>query len=107
MNAGIGAGFTHADHPALANQLFACYARATHVRVLASVMGEESLPEVDRRFLVFGRALEERLVNQEGRRTLEESMQLGWELLSGLPATQLTRLSQQQIDRYLGGQSHA
>ena len=107
MNAGIGAGFTHADHPALANQLFACYARATHVRVLASVMGEESLPEVDRRFLVFGRALEERLVNQEGRRTLEESMQLGWELLSGLPATELTRLSQQQIDRHLGGQSHA
>src|SRR5271154_1696108 len=49
MNSGIGAGFTHEDHPALANQLFACYARATHVRVLASVMGEESLPEVDRR----------------------------------------------------------
>ena len=74
MNAGTGAGFTHADHPALANQLFACYARATHVRVLASVMGEESLPEVDRRFLAFGRELEERLVNQQGRRTLEESM---------------------------------
>jgi V/A-type H+-transporting ATPase subunit B len=107
MNAGIGEGFTDADHPALANQLFACYARATHVRVLASVMGEESLPEIDRRFLVFGRALEERLVNQEGRRSLEESMQIGWELLSGLPATELTRLSKQQIDRYLRGPSHA
>ena len=70
MNAGTGAGFTDADHPALANQLFACYARATHVRVLASVMGEESLPEIDRRFLAFGRALEERLVKQEGRRSL-------------------------------------
>lgn len=107
MNAGIGAGFTDADHPALANQLFACYARATHVRVLASVMGEESLPEIDRRFLAFGRALEERLVNQEGRRSLEESMQLGWELLSGLPATELTRLSKQQIDRHLTGTSRA
>jgi len=107
MNAGTGAGFTDADHPALANQLFACYARATHVRVLASVMGEESLPEIDRRFLAFGRALEERLVKQEGRRSLEESMQLGWELLSGLPASELTRLSTQQIDRYLHGPSHA
>jgi V/A-type H+-transporting ATPase subunit B len=106
MNAGTGAGFTHADHPALANQLFASYARALHVRVLASVMGEDSLPEVDRRFLAFGRSLEERLVRQEGRRTLEESMEIGWELLRGLPIAELTRLSQQQIDHYLGG-SHA
>jgi V/A-type H+-transporting ATPase subunit B len=106
MNAGTGAGFTHADHPALANQLFASYARALHVRVLASVMGEDSLPEVDRRFLAFGRSLEERLVRQEGRRTLEESMEVGWALLRGLPVVELTRLSQQQIDRYLGG-THA
>ena len=106
MNAGIGAGFTHADHPALANQLFASYARAMHVRVLASVMGEDSLPEVDRRFLAFGRSLEERLVRQEGRRTLEESMEIGWGLLRGLPVAELTRLSQQQIDHYLGG-THA
>jgi V/A-type H+-transporting ATPase subunit B len=103
MNAGTGAGFTHADHPALANQLFACYARATHVRVLASVMGEESLPEVDRRFLAFGRELEDRLVHQEDRRTLEESMRIGWELLRGLPVSELTRLTKQQIERYLGG----
>jgi V/A-type H+-transporting ATPase subunit B len=101
MNAGTGAGFTHEDHPALANQLFACYARAAHVRVLASVMGEESLPEVDRRFLVFGREFEERLVHQQGRRTLEESMGLGWELLRGLPVAELTRLSKPQIDGYL------
>jgi V/A-type H+-transporting ATPase subunit B len=107
MNAGTGAGFTNVDHPALANQLFASYARATHVRVLASVMGEESLPEVDRRFLAFGRALEEQLVNQQGRRTLEESMALGWELLRSLPVAELTRLSKQQIDRYLGPASHA
>lgn len=106
MNAGTGAGFTHADHPALANQLFASYARAMHVRVLASVMGEDSLPEVDRRFLAFGRALEDRLVCQEGRRTLEESMEIGWGLLRGLPVAELTRLSTRQIDQYLGG-AHA
>jgi V/A-type H+-transporting ATPase subunit B len=103
MNAGTGAGFTHADHPALANQLFASYARAMHVRVLASVMGEDSLPEVDRRFLAFGRSLEERLVRQDDRRTLEDSMGIGWELLRGLPVAELTRLSKQQIEHYLCG----
>jgi len=107
MNAGTGEGFTHADHPALANQLFASYARTTHVRVLASVMGEESLPEVDRRFLAFGRELEERLINQQGRRTLEESMAIGWELLRALPAAELTRLSEEQISHHLGVLAHA
>jgi V/A-type H+-transporting ATPase subunit B len=101
MNAGIGEGFTEADHPALANQLFACYARAMRVRLLASVMGEDSLPEVDRRFLLFGREFEERLVQQQSPRTLEESMALGWSLLRGLPVSELTRLKQQQIERYL------
>jgi V/A-type H+/Na+-transporting ATPase subunit B len=107
MNSGIGAGFTHPDHPALANQLFASYARATRVRVLASVMGEDSLPEVDRRFLEFGRQFEERLVSQEQGRTLEESMALGWQLLRALPAAELTRLTQQQVARYLSEAPHA
>jgi V/A-type H+/Na+-transporting ATPase subunit B len=101
MNAGIGKGFTHVDHPALANQLFACYARATRVRVLASIMGEDGLPEVDRSFLTFGRAFEERMINQPDRRTLDESMAVGWELLRILPAVELTRLKPEQIARYL------
>ena len=101
MNSGIGAGFTHPDHPALANQLFASYARATRVRVLASVMGEESLPEVDRRFLEFGRQFEEQLVNQQEGRTLEESMALGGSCCAALPVAELTRLTQQQVARYL------
>ena len=74
MNSGIGAGFTHPDHPALANQLFASYARAVQVRLLASVMGEDSLPDLDRSFLAFGRAFEEQLLNQQEPRTLEQSM---------------------------------
>ena len=101
MNAGIGEGFTHSDHPALANQLFACYARAIRVRVLASIMGEDSLPEVDRSFLALGRAFEERIINQPERRTLDESMAIGWELLRFLPAAELTRLKPEQIARYL------
>lgn len=107
MNSGIGEGYTHADHPALANQLFASYARATRVRVLASVMGDESLPQVDRSFLDFGRRFEEQFVNQLGRRTLEESMAIGWSLLRGLPVAELTRLKPQQVERYLGGAPHA
>jgi V/A-type H+-transporting ATPase subunit B len=101
MNAGIGEGFTDADHPALANQLFACYARATRVRVLAGIMGEDSLPEVDRSFLAFGRAFEEQMINQPERRTLDESMAVGWELLRALPAAELTRLKPEQIARHL------
>jgi V/A-type H+-transporting ATPase subunit B len=103
MNSGIGEGYTHADHPALANQMFAAYARAERVKVLASVMGEESLPQTDRSFLEFGRTFETRFVRQAARRSLEESMELGWELLRGLPAAELTRLKRAQIERYLTG----
>jgi V/A-type H+/Na+-transporting ATPase subunit B len=101
MSSGVGTGYTHPDHPALANQLFAAYARAMYIRLLASVMGEDSLPEVDRRFLAFGRDFEERLVNQRERRTLEESMAIGWMLLRALPPAELSRLSREQIERYL------
>jgi len=107
MSSGTGEGYTHPDHPALANQLFACYARAAHLRVLSSVMGEDSLPEVDRAFLAFGRAFEEQLVGQEGRRTLAESMAIGWALLGALPARELTRLSPAQIERHLHGAPRA
>jgi len=107
MNSGIGAGFTDADHPALANQLFASYARAMRVRVLASVMGEDSLPQIDRRFLEFGTAFEQRFVRQEEARSLEESLALGWELLRALPVAELTRLKPQQVERHLSGGTRA
>jgi len=73
------------------------------VRVLASVMGEEGLTEVDRAFLAFGDLFETRIVAQEAGRTLEDSMNIGWELLRTLPATELTRLSRAQVERYLEG----
>lgn len=67
------------------------------MRVLASIMGEDSLPEVDRSFLAFGRAFEERMIHQPDRRTLDESMAVGWELLRTLPAAELTRMKAEQI----------
>jgi len=103
MKDGTGGKYTHPDHPALASQLYAAYARAVQARVLASVVGEEGLAATDRQYIAFGRAFEERLVHQEGPRTLDASMQLGWELLAALPRSELTRLSDAQIAAHLGG----
>ena len=97
MKDGIGAKYTHADHPALSAQLYAAYARAVQARVLASVVGEEGLGDTDRRYLAFGTAFERTLVNQRSARTLEESMAIGWSLVAGLPRAELTRLTDAQI----------
>jgi len=101
MSAGTGEGYTHPDHPALANQIFAAYARATRVRVLASVMGMEGLTPSDRKFLDFGDLFENRIVAQQQGRSLEDSMRIGWEILRTLPAAELTRLSRKQVERYI------
>ena len=105
MDYGTGAGYTHADHPALANQLFATYANARRVRVLASVMGQEGLSDADRLYLEFGDRFEQDLVGHDSPRTLEESMQVGWETLAVLPDSELTRLSNEQIIRNVRGGS--
>ncbi|HMA30179.1 MAG TPA: V-type ATP synthase subunit B [Casimicrobiaceae bacterium] len=101
MKDGIGERYTHADHPALASQLYAAYARAVQARVLASVVGEEGLAATDRQYLAFGTTFESDLISQAEARTLEQSMALGWRLLAGLPTTELTRLSDAQIAAHL------
>ena len=101
MKDGIGARYTHADHPALASQLYAAYARAAQVRVLASVVGVEGLADADRRYLGFGNAFEQTLIHQTEARTLEQSMAIGWKLLADLPRNELTRLSDAQIEAHL------
>jgi V/A-type H+-transporting ATPase subunit B len=107
MKDGTGKGYTHEDHPALASQLYAAYARATQARVLASVVGEEGLSETDRSYLAFGIQFEQQLVDQRGPRPLEESMEVGWRLLASLPHGELARLSDAQIERYLAGRAAA
>ncbi len=101
MKDGTGRGHTDADHPALANQLYAAYARATQARLLASVVGEEGLSDTDRLYLALGTEFERRLVHQAGARSLEQSMALGWQLLRALPRSELARLSDAQIDAHL------
>lgn len=98
MNQGIGKGFTHEDHPALAAQLYSSYAQATRLHLLSSVVGEEGLSEADRLLLRFGEQMDERFIQQgDSRRTLEETLAIGWELLAGLPDESLVRLSDDQI----------
>jgi V/A-type H+-transporting ATPase subunit B len=105
MNQGIGKGYSHPDHPALANQLYAAYAKAVRVRVLASVVGRDGLTPLDLKYLDFADKFETALIRQAGRRTLEESMQAGWEVLRLLPRGELTRLSDAQIAENIEAES--
>ncbi len=102
MNEGIGEGRTDADHPAIASQLYSAYAQANRLRLLSSVVGEEGLTDADKALLRFGERMERDFLGQgEHRRTLEESMAIGWELLSSLPDELLVRLSDAQISRHV------
>ena len=101
MDRGVGKGYTHEDHPALANQLFASYAKAIRARLLANVVGRDGLADIDRRYLEFADLFEKKLMHQAGSRRLEESMELGWQQLKILPRSELARLSDAQIARYL------
>jgi V/A-type H+-transporting ATPase subunit B len=101
MKDGTGKGYTDPDHPALASQLYASYARATQARVLASVVGADGLSPVDCNFLAFGERFEREFLNQSSARSLEESMAAGWSLLASLPRGELTRLSDRQIAQHL------
>ena len=103
MKGGVGQGYTDPDHPALASQLFAAYARAVQARLLASVVGEDGLADTDRRYLDFGQRFERELIHQDAPRSLEASMTIGWRLLHGLPRGELTRLSDAQIAAHLEG----
>ena len=101
MDQGIGEGFTHPDHPALAQQLFSAYAKAARVRILSSVVGREGLTDTDRTYLDFGDRFEAEFVAQKDMRSFEESLASGWRLLAMLPARELARLSDAQIAEHV------
>src|SRR5258708_1381027 len=102
MKDGIGAGHTRGDHPHLGAQLYAGYAHTQDVRSLASVIGEEELGAVDQQYLKFGRAFEREFINQglTENRTIEQTLKIGWHLLSMLPQEELTRVSLDEIKQY-------
>lgn len=102
MKDGIGKGFTREDHAALSNQLFASYAKVQDARSLASVIGEEELSENDKKLLEFGKKFENTFIKQSENeaRTMEQSLTLGWELLSQLPREELDRVDNETLEKY-------
>jgi len=100
---GIGKGKTREDHSGLLNELFAAYARGRDAKELAIVLGESALTETDRTFVKFSDEFERRFVRQ-GRdedRSIEQTLSIGWELLSILPLQELKRVSPAMIEKYM------
>jgi len=104
MKDGIGERQTRKDHPHLYSQLYASYSSVMRIRSLASIIGEEELSEIDRNYLKFGIAFEEEFQKQgkTENRSMEETLRLGWQVLSNLPESELTRVSREEIEKYWG-----
>jgi V/A-type H+-transporting ATPase subunit B len=102
MKDNIGEGMTRADHPALASQLFACYAKVKDTRSLAAIIGEEELTPLDHLYLKFGEEFERKFLAQGyyERRSLDEGLDLGWEALSLLPKDELTRVKEEYLNKF-------
>lgn len=103
MKDGIGEGFTREDHADVMRQIYASYAKAQEVRNLAQIIGEDDLSEDDRKVLAFGDAFEKHFLRQEftENRSIEETLDLGWELFALLPEGELTQISPENKERYL------
>ena len=102
MKDGIGEGFTREDHPTLSNQLFSAYSKVNDAKSLASVIGEDELSPIDKKYIEFGKVFEERFLKQgqNENRSIIETLDLGWELLGMLPRTELDRVSDDILDKY-------
>lgn len=102
MKDGIGEGFTREDHQDVANQLFSCYAKVGDARALASVIGEDELSPLDKKYLKFGTAFEEQFVGQRAdeNRNIQETLDKGWELLGMIPREELDRIDTRILDKY-------
>jgi V/A-type H+-transporting ATPase subunit B len=102
MKDGIGEGYTRADHANVSNQLFASYSKVQDARSLASVIGEEELSDTDKLYLRFGTLFEQEFVNQGSNenRSIDETLDLGWKLLTILPREELDRIDNEMLDKY-------
>jgi len=104
MKDGIGPGMTREDHAHIASQLFAGYAKVKDVRALASVIGEEELTPLDHTYLKFGDAFEMDFLSQreDEERSMDETLDLGWKVISILPQEELTRITEEELVKYYG-----
>ena len=106
---GIGEGRTRGDHAQVANQLFSSYARSKEAEELAVVLGEAALSASDKAFLSFGEAFEGRFVQQglDENRGIEQTLGIGWDLLTMIPRTELKRIKDEYIEQYLPARKDA
>ncbi len=102
MKDGIGAEYTRADHSDVANQLFASYAKVQDARSLASVIGEDELSSIDKCYMKFGSEFEKRFLNQgfDENRSMDDTLELAWDLLSLLPESELDRMNSELIKKH-------
>ncbi|WP_291584335.1 V-type ATP synthase subunit B [Clostridium sp. UBA6640] len=100
---GIGKGKTREDHADTMNQLFSAYAQGKQAKELAAILGESALSEADKKYAKFAEAFEKNYVSQgfEANRTVEETLKLGWDLLTILPRTELKRIRDEYLEKYL------
>lgn len=99
---GIGRDKTREDHSDVSNQLFACYAKGKEARELAVILGEAALSDLDKLYLKFASGFEDKFVRQgeNEERSIEATLDLGWELLRFLPRQELKRIRQEYLDKY-------
>ena len=104
MKDGIGADMTRADHAAVSNQLFAACAKVQDARSLASVIGEDELSDVDKIYMEFGKRFEKEFLTQgeNENRSIDETLNLGWKLLSILPRSELDRIDEKTLNEHYG-----
>ena len=102
MKDGIGEGYTRKDHSDVSNQLFAAYAKVQDARSLASVIGEDELSDADKQYMVFGNLFEQYFLNQgfEDNRSIETTLDLGWDLISVLPKAELDRVDNEVLEKF-------
>lgn len=103
MKDGIGKGMTREDHANVSSQLFASYSKVKSIRNLAAIIGEEELSSIDRLYLKFGEAFEQKFLTQDEyeNRSIEETLDIGWRVLKMLPVDELVRITPDLIEKYL------
>ena len=107
MNQGIGKGRTREDHRGVADQLYSSYAQGRDLRALSAIVGEAALAETDRLYLKIADRFEKEFISQDKYqdRTIEDTLGIGWDLLSVLPQSDLKRIKKEYIDKYYKAQA--
>jgi V/A-type H+-transporting ATPase subunit B len=102
MDDGIGEGLTRGDHGGVSDQIYAAYAEGEDLRDLVNIVGREALSERDNKYLDFADRFEEEFVEQgyNTNRDIDETLNVGWELLSMLPRDELNRVDEENIEEY-------